>query len=143
MRPLLRTACCALVIVWLGGCGEPGGGLDENNRLYRRGLELREDGQFEEAARAFDACLRRSPQSYLAHLQLGVLYDDHFQDWPRAITHYQAYLKACPPETDRAAAERARRSPLHGQNRRHAGRHCQGVLRAGGLMARSAPGEPR
>ncbi|MDP7741677.1 MAG: LysM domain-containing protein, partial [Lentisphaeria bacterium] len=64
------------------------------------------------AAEAFRLCLRYSPESTLAHLQLAMLYEDHLNDLPRAIVHYQEYLNAGVHDNEAAVAkwlERAER----------------------------------
>lgn len=69
---------------------------DDRNPFYLRGLRLREEEKFEDAAEAFEKCLRLSPTSSKAHLQLGMLYEDRLGDPVKAILHYQAFLKKSP-----------------------------------------------
>jgi len=89
----LGLACLCLLLV--GGCS--GSRLsDERNPYYLRGVQLLEHDKYQEAAEAFEKCLRLSPNSAKAHLQLGRLYDDVFTDPATAIYHYRCYLQKCP-----------------------------------------------
>jgi hypothetical protein len=80
-----------LVGVLLCGCGDPAA-RNEANPFFKRGMELAEKQQHAEAAMAFRECLRRSPESHKAHLQLAMLCEDHLNDLPAAIVHYRAFL---------------------------------------------------
>lgn len=55
-------------------------------------MQLAEKQRHAEAAMAFRECMRRSPESQKAHLQLAMLCEDHLNDLPGAIVHYRAFL---------------------------------------------------
>lgn len=93
MKPLLALSLLAAWI--LAGCGNPAA-LNERHADYRRGLELRKSGQYEQAARAFRHCLRQSPRSWKAHAQLATLCEDYLDDLPGAIGHYRRAAELCP-----------------------------------------------
>jgi hypothetical protein len=82
--------CACLLLVC--GCSDPAA-RNEANPFFKRGMELTEKQQYVEAALAFRECLRRSPESQKAHLQLAMLCEDHLNDLPAAIVHFRAYLK--------------------------------------------------
>lgn len=75
-----------------GGCSRDVYTVNEANPYYQEGVSLRQGGHFAEAAQAFEKCVFYSPESFKAHLQLAVLYDDHLGDLPRALTHYKLCL---------------------------------------------------
>ena len=82
-----------MALAWvLAGCS-PGNLLDDRNPFYLRGLRLRQENKYEEAAAAFDKCLRISPGSSKAHLQLAMLYEDRLGDPLQAVYHYHQYLR--------------------------------------------------
>jgi len=69
---------------------------NERNPYYVRALQLRKQDRYAEAADAFEKCLRLSPASAEADLQLATLYEDHLGDPLRAVLHYRAYLTKAP-----------------------------------------------
>lgn len=84
-------------MVGLAGCS--GDALvDERNIYYIRGMKLREQKNHEEAAAAFETCLRLSPQSAQAHLQLALLYDEPLNDPLVAVYHYRHFLEMRPDD---------------------------------------------
>ena len=70
--------------------------LDEQNPYFLRGIQLRKQNRYAEAAEAFRKCLRFSWTEASAHLQLGMLCEDHLDDPVQAVVHYRAYLKQRP-----------------------------------------------
>ncbi len=99
---LLQCGCRAVSFLALtglllcSGC-EPGGRLtDERNPFYARGTRLRQQGDYDGAVAAFEQCLRASPQSAKAHLQLAMLYEDQTDEPIYALFHYQRYLALKP-----------------------------------------------
>ncbi|NLF18835.1 MAG: LysM peptidoglycan-binding domain-containing protein [Lentisphaerae bacterium] len=99
----LVLGAVALLLVGLGGCsGEAL--VDERNIYYIRGVKLREQKNHEEAAEAFATCLRLSPQSAQAHLQLALLYDEPLNDPLTAVYHYRHFLEMRPDDPNAAAA---------------------------------------
>ncbi len=95
-----------LVVLTVFGCSSQRAKVNEENPFFIRGLELRQEGKYEDAVDAFKNCLKHSPGSHRAHLELALIYEDHFQDYPRALAHYETYLEA---ETEPGTAAVARK----------------------------------
>jgi nucleoid-associated protein YgaU len=101
----VAVALAALALVAsLGGCGR-GALLDERNIYYIRGMKLREAKKNDEAVDAFQTCLRLSPQSALAHLQLAMIYDQTLDDPLSAVYHYRRFLEMRPDHPDAEAVK--------------------------------------
>ena len=83
---------CAMTVL-AAGCSPGQPKADSRSPFYRQGMALREKGRYEEAAVAFERGLRRAPESVLAHLQLGILYEDHLDRPIEALYHYQQYIR--------------------------------------------------
>lgn len=100
VRPARRAPAWAValgaLLLLAGGCSRGSRLGDESNPFYLRGMRLRQESKYEEAAQAFEKCLRFSPTSVKAELQLAMLYEDHLGDPAQAIVHYQAYLRKAP-----------------------------------------------
>lgn len=79
--------------------------VDERNIYYIRGTKLREEKKHEEAAKAFETCLRLSPQSAQAHLQLALIYDETLDDPLTAVYHYRRFLEMRPEDANAAAVK--------------------------------------
>lgn len=94
-----------IAALMLAGCSNNRTALNEENSFFIRGMQLREEAKYDDAIQAFEQCLRHSPGSYRAHLQLAMIYEDHKQDLPRAIVHYSSYLAA---ETDNGQVQIAK-----------------------------------
>ena len=90
--------------LFLAGCG--GELLDDRNPFYLRGMRLRQEEKYTEAAEAFEKCLRLSPNSAKADLQLAMLCEDKLSDPVGAVFHYRAYLQKAPNSED---AERTKK----------------------------------
>ena len=58
----------------------------------------------------FIKALQRKPELARAHLELGLLYDDHYEDYVIAIYHYQRYLELRPEAQKRSIVEELLRS---------------------------------
>lgn len=78
------------------GCNAERNLIDERNPFYLKGMRLRQENKFDEAAVAFEKCLRLTPNSVKAHLQLAMLYEDRLNDPVQAIYHYRMYLQMAP-----------------------------------------------
>ena len=108
MWKIVRAAVPLLlagVLPWfVAGCG--GELLDDRNPFYLRGMRLRQEEKYTEAAEAFEKCLRLSPNSAKADLQLAMLCEDKLSDPVGAVFHYRAYLQKAPNSTD---AERTKK----------------------------------
>ncbi len=94
-----------LALAVLCSCARPSTRLNEENSYYQQGEKLRQEQRYADAASAFLTCLRYSPGSYKAHLQLAVLYEDQLKDCPRAIIHYQQFIETCPTREEGQRAE--------------------------------------
>ena len=90
--------------LFMSGCG--GELLDDRNPFYLRGMRLRQEEKYTEAAEAFEKCLRLSPNSAKANLQLAMLCEDKLSDPVGAVFHYRAYLQKAPNSDD---AERTKK----------------------------------
>lgn len=119
MRKLIRSwgpflLAGVLPLLLAGGCG--GELLDDRNPFYLRGMRLRQEEKYTEAAEAFEKCLRLSPNSAKADLQLAMLCEDKLNDPAGAVVHYRAYLQKAPNAEDaertKKFLERAERSVL-------------------------------
>ncbi len=104
MRQLLPIVVSLAVAA---GCSSEQRLADEHNPFYKRGIRLRSQSRYAEAAEAFERCLRLNPKAPQTHLQLALLYDDHLNDAFRAVLHYRAFLAEQPSSR---AAEMARQS---------------------------------
>ena len=108
LRPM-RNLCAVLggccVIALVAGCSE-NRLVDEKNPYYVRGLQLLRQRHNREAAAAFEKCLRYSPDSAKAHLQLGMLYQDAFDDPASAVHHFRRYLEKRPDSDDADVVQR-------------------------------------
>ncbi|MBN2451431.1 MAG: LysM peptidoglycan-binding domain-containing protein [Lentisphaeria bacterium] len=85
------------LLILCSGCGRRSLS-DERNVYYVRGMRLREQERFAEAADAFRACLRLSPDSAKAHLQLALLYEGPLNDPLRCVFHYREFLESRPDD---------------------------------------------
>lgn len=86
---VLAAACVAMA----GGCSSQTSRVDRQNPFYIQGRKLVEEQRFEDAAKAFERCLRHAPDSVLAHLQLGMLYEDRLDAPVRALVQYRRYVE--------------------------------------------------
>ncbi|MFW6414186.1 MAG: LysM peptidoglycan-binding domain-containing protein [Verrucomicrobiota bacterium] len=90
---LLATgAAVAVLIAILASCSDTKDFIANNNPYYIRAMKLREEKQFEEATASFQKCLRLTPETHEAHLQLAMLYDDHLGQPLKALYHYKMFI---------------------------------------------------
>lgn len=92
------------LLLWVMGCSESKL-LDGRNPYYIQGIRHRRQSEYKSAADAFKKCLRVSPQSADAHLQLGMLYEDHLHQPVSALHHYQSYMRLRPAGDNAQVAE--------------------------------------
>jgi LysM repeat protein len=104
MARTFATLIGLALLAGLLGCGR-NALLDERNIYYIRGMKLREAKKNDEAADAFQTCLRLSPQSALAHLQLALIYDGTLDDSLAAVYHYRRFLEMRPDHPDAEAVK--------------------------------------
>ena len=74
-------------------CSNQRNQLNENNFFYKKGIELIRQGNYEDAIKSFNRCLKQSPRSYKAYLQLALIFEDQIHDYPQALICYDKYLK--------------------------------------------------
>ena len=95
--PVIARFCAAAAVACLmASCSGDKRLLDEQNPYFLRGIQLRKQNKYAEAAEAFRKCLRFSWAEASAHLQLGTLCEDHLDDPLQAVVHYRAYLELRP-----------------------------------------------
>ncbi|MFO7821187.1 MAG: LysM peptidoglycan-binding domain-containing protein [Lentisphaeria bacterium] len=100
----LVTVCMAAIC--LSGCSKSGL-VGERNPYYIKGIKYRQQSDYRNAVSAFEKCLRLSPESVEAHLQLGMLYEDHRRQPVKALYHYQKYLELRPDGKNAGVADEA------------------------------------
>lgn len=92
----------------LAGCSSQVAGLDDRDfrdPLIRRANSRERQGDKDGAIACLNKALERKPDLAQAHLQLGLLYDEHKKDYLRAIYHYQCYLEQRPSAQKRGLIE--------------------------------------
>jgi LysM repeat protein len=87
------------------GCGD-GGNRGPGIPFYQRGRKLVLNKEFPEGREAFERCLRRQPDFAPAHLELGMLCEEQFQDYGNASLHYREFLRLVPDDPQREVVER-------------------------------------
>lgn len=107
----MRTRCCRILnfmlvgvaLVALTGCGMDSARdqRDDRDPMMRRALARKNAGDFDGAIDAYQRLLDKKPQLAMAHLQLGILFDQNREDYVRAIYHYERYLEMR-PESEKA-----------------------------------------
>lgn len=91
---LAALALCAVVI----GCSETVGGQteEEKNPFFVTGQDLAAAHDFKRALHAFEKALEINPDSALAHYELGLINEQHENDYVSAIYHYRRALRLRP-----------------------------------------------
>ena len=97
----LRPWCFALMplaCLVLSGCSPTAETqLDEQkNPHYLAGMEKLRALDYKGAVESFERALEDNPRSALAHFELGVLFDQHENDYAAALYHYNKALKLRP-----------------------------------------------
>jgi len=97
----LRLRCLALLsLIYLAfaGCSPPPEAqLDEQkNPHYQAGREKLSALDYKGAVESFERALEDNPRSALAHFELGVLFDEHENDYAAALYHYNKALQLRP-----------------------------------------------
>jgi tetratricopeptide (TPR) repeat protein len=95
---LRRLALLSLIYLALSGCSPtPETQLDEQkNPHYQAGREKLSALDYKGAVESFERALEDNPRSALAHFELGVLFDEHENDYAAALYHYNQALKLRP-----------------------------------------------
>lgn len=100
-------------LIFVSGCGpsvERRERREERDPLIQRALERKQKENIDGARDLFHKALQRRPELARAQLELGLLYDDHYEDYVRAIYHYQSYLEMRPDAQKRPIVEDLLRS---------------------------------
>src|SRR5688500_14582448 len=84
--------------VLLAGCSEPVGGKteEEKNPFFVSGQDLVSSHDYKRALHAFEKALEINPNSALAHYELGLINEQHENDYVSAIYHYRRALRLRP-----------------------------------------------
>jgi tetratricopeptide (TPR) repeat protein len=87
-----------LLLLALGGC-DPAAKApvdEQKNPYYLSGKERVAARDYQRALEAFEKALEVNPRSALAHFDLGVLYEEHENDYAAALYHYNQAIKLRP-----------------------------------------------
>jgi tetratricopeptide (TPR) repeat protein len=94
------SACCALVALWLAGCGDSERiryATEADEPYYREGQSLLKSGRRQEALAAFLKVIdKRGDDAPESHLEIGLLYQQYINDPLSAIYHFKKYLALRP-----------------------------------------------
>lgn len=96
---LLAAAFAAVLAVSQTGCSRGAASQDkwdERDPYLKRALARKNMDDIDGAIELLNKALVRKPDLARAHLELGLLYDTHKQDYIRAIYHYERYLELRP-----------------------------------------------
>ncbi len=91
-----------LTIAALSGCERSS---DTAHPSYFKAAQCREAGDYEAAERQLRRFLASRPGSPDGHLALASLYDENLNDLPRAIYHYQEFIRLDTNSPDREMAK--------------------------------------
>lgn len=94
----------AATVMLLQGCTGPVSTADADS-AYDRAKKLNAAGDFKGAADAYRRAVLADPELAPAHFELGLLYDDKFDDPIAAIYHYRCYLELRPDSQKRQMVE--------------------------------------
>lgn len=96
--------------------------LNERNPHFQKAEAARARGDYDSAEAYFLECLKFSPDSMKAHLQLAILYEEQKKDYPRAIVHFKSYLESVGQNEDiQRMLNRVERLYLEELTRKHVG----------------------
>ncbi|OVE77177.1 hypothetical protein BVX99_03385 [bacterium F16] len=68
--------------------------VNEKNPYFQKAQKAQQRDDYKSAAAFYLECLKFSPDSSKAHLQLALIYEENQKNYPRAIIHYKAFLDA-------------------------------------------------
>lgn len=111
MKRTTRTRLLPLCLLAAGLLVSSGCGREDSAQhpLYRKGDQLRKEGNPVEAESYFRRYLQRIPDAPQGHLALAGLYDEALRNPAAALYHYNEYLRLTPDDApDRSAVERYR-----------------------------------
>ena len=96
INALIKGVFIALLF---SGCGDSAGSLDrseEQHPLLRKAKAKLASQDTEAAIKLYYEVLDSNPTLARAHLELGLVFDEHKEDYIRSIYHYQRYLELRP-----------------------------------------------
>jgi LysM repeat protein len=97
LRLRLLPLVSLLFLVWAGCSPTAETPLDEQrNSNYQTGRDRLRALDYKGAIESFERATEDNPRSALAHFELGVLYDEHENDYAAALYHYNRALKLRP-----------------------------------------------
>lgn len=106
MRAGMIVFTLAAGLLFSSGCGRED---SAQHPLYRKGEQLRKEGNPVEAESYFRRYLERVPNAPLGHLALAGLCDESLGNPAAALYHYDEYLRLIPADSpDRATVEQYR-----------------------------------
>lgn len=106
MKTGMILVALAAGLLFSFGCGRED---SAQHPLYRKGEQLRKEGNPVEAESYFRRYLERVPNAPLGHLALAGLYDESLGNPAAALYHYDEYLRLIPADSpDRATVEQYR-----------------------------------
>jgi len=100
----------SLLVFSSTGCFESAGELDRNDGqhpLLKKASDRLRARDTDKAVQLYLEALHANPTLARAHLELGLIYDEHKEDYIRAIYHYQRYLEMRPETEKRQLIEDA------------------------------------
>ncbi len=106
-RFFFSVLLAGVALVAFSGCGMSAlrDKREDRDPMLRRARELRNAGNMEGAADAYQRALDRRPQLARAHLELALVYDRDLNDYVRAVYHYERYLELRPNAENRDMIE--------------------------------------
>ena len=92
IKSIVKFFLCLVLLCLIAACDSTG--LNEENTAFQKAEEYREEGFYDKAIKYYNTCLRQSPESFMAHYRLAMIFSDIKEDYPRAIVHFRDYLVA-------------------------------------------------
>lgn len=89
---ILSTVVLSATLTFGAGCGDT---LSYSAQARRDGIRLYNDGQYTDAAGAFNSAVRQNPRDHISFYYLGQSYEKT-GDWHRAIQSYKTSLDVMP-----------------------------------------------
>jgi LysM repeat protein len=103
MKKIILSITCLLLLT---GCGQKSGATldtaDEKDSRVRKGLELAQQKNWDDAVKQFNAALVKNPGLGRPDLELAMIYHQQKKNYVRAVYHYERYLEKRPLTEKRA-----------------------------------------
>ena len=103
MKKFLLFITCSLLLT---GCGQKSGATldtaDEKDSHVRKGLELVQQKNWDDAVKQFNTALLKKPELGRPDLELAMIYHQQKKNYVRAVYHYERYLEKRPQTEKRA-----------------------------------------